>query len=246
MNNYEFSADFAAKHLQSTNDPILDFGCGAGRTVEILREKGLNGFGCDVFDEGCKNKSKADQDLFSQEIILEMKEGKIPFEDNYFSVLINNQVLEHIEDWDLALSEMKRVLKPGGTLLSIFPYKWVFLEAHLKIPMIHWLSKENPLRFYYIVLMYALKFGRKNRRGRSFMEWCRGELEWLSKWTYYRNYHEVKVAMDKYFTEWRHIENDWLKARLKKNRWTLSLLPPFFTSWIARHWSGLVIVAKKQ
>jgi ubiquinone/menaquinone biosynthesis C-methylase UbiE len=34
-------------------------------------------------------------------------------------VVINNQVMEHVEDIDAALSEIHRVLKPGGTF-SVF------------------------------------------------------------------------------------------------------------------------------
>ena len=39
---------------------------------------------------------------------------KIPFEDNYFDVVICNHVLEHVIEDQLAMSEIYRVLKKGG------------------------------------------------------------------------------------------------------------------------------------
>jgi hypothetical protein len=40
--------------------------------------------------------------------------------DNKFDVLMCNHVLEHVEDYTVALNEIKRILKPGGrTLLQV-------------------------------------------------------------------------------------------------------------------------------
>lgn len=39
----------------------------------------------------------------------------IPFEDNFFAVVIANHIIEHIPDESLALREVMRVLKPAGT-----------------------------------------------------------------------------------------------------------------------------------
>lgn len=46
-------------------------------------------------------------------------DGKIiPFADNYFSTVVSNCVLEHVEDLDILVSEIFRVLKPGGIFLT--------------------------------------------------------------------------------------------------------------------------------
>lgn len=47
----------------------------------------------------------------------------IPYEDNYFDVIICSHVLEHIGDERTALEELKRVLKPEGTAFIITPYE---------------------------------------------------------------------------------------------------------------------------
>lgn len=46
----------------------------------------------------------------------------IPFEDNSFDVIFCNHVLEHVEDDIRAMSEMKRVLKPGGWAILQIPF----------------------------------------------------------------------------------------------------------------------------
>jgi SAM-dependent methyltransferase len=51
------------------------------------------------------------------------------FGEDSFDVVISANVLEHILDWRSAVSTMKRILKPGGTLLVIAPSIWVY-HAH--------------------------------------------------------------------------------------------------------------------
>jgi ubiquinone/menaquinone biosynthesis C-methylase UbiE len=46
---------------------------------------------------------------------------KLPFCSNYFDVILFSQVLEHIPDDDLALSECYRLLKKGGVLVVAVP-----------------------------------------------------------------------------------------------------------------------------
>lgn len=45
----------------------------------------------------------------------------IQYKDNTFDYVIMNHVLEHIEDMDKAMSEVKRVMKPKGRLILSFP-----------------------------------------------------------------------------------------------------------------------------
>lgn len=44
---------------------------------------------------------------------------KLPFEDNSFDFITSRWVMEFIPDWPRAIRELRRVLKPGGTLLLI-------------------------------------------------------------------------------------------------------------------------------
>ena len=46
----------------------------------------------------------------------------LPFEDESFDLFVSGDVFEHIPDLDKCLSEILRVLKPGGLLVSSFPF----------------------------------------------------------------------------------------------------------------------------
>jgi ubiquinone/menaquinone biosynthesis C-methylase UbiE len=44
---------------------------------------------------------------------------RLPFDDGSFDVVSTFNSLDHVEDADAALAEMRRVLAPGGTLLLL-------------------------------------------------------------------------------------------------------------------------------
>jgi SAM-dependent methyltransferase len=49
---------------------------------------------------------------------------KLPFEDNTFDCVVTSEVLEHIQDDVSVISELHRVLKPGGSLGVTVPSWW--------------------------------------------------------------------------------------------------------------------------
>lgn len=50
--------------------------------------------------------------------------GRFPFQDEEYESAITNQVLEHVFNPDEFLSEINRVLKPGGHFLLTIPFVW--------------------------------------------------------------------------------------------------------------------------
>lgn len=53
-------------------------------------------------------------DLESPLAKVKMDVQKIPFPENYFDVIFCNHIMEHVDDYEIALKELYRVLKPGG------------------------------------------------------------------------------------------------------------------------------------
>jgi SAM-dependent methyltransferase len=49
---------------------------------------------------------------------------ELPFADNTFDKVICSEVLEHIPDYQGALREIERVLKPGGLFCASVPRRW--------------------------------------------------------------------------------------------------------------------------
>jgi len=61
-----------------------------------------------------KNLDYTTADLYSPIVDVKADLLDLPFEDNNFDMVFCNHVLEHIEDDTKAMSELYRVLKPGG------------------------------------------------------------------------------------------------------------------------------------
>jgi ubiquinone/menaquinone biosynthesis C-methylase UbiE len=58
--------------------------------------------------------------------------ARLPFPDKAFDLVTANMVLEHLEDVDASLREIRRVLKPGGAFVFHTPNYgslWVFLSS---------------------------------------------------------------------------------------------------------------------
>ena len=66
----------------------------------------------------------------------------LPFKNNSFDVVISNHVIEHVQDQQLHISEIKRVLKKDGLLYFATPNKlWPF-EVHYRIYFLHYLPHK--------------------------------------------------------------------------------------------------------
>src|SRR5258708_6723304 len=127
MDNWEFCTNYIKMLATgiSASITVLDYGCGAGQIVTGLRNKGIDAKGCDIFYAG-GDYSKLVPPEFLGEVIKPMENGVIPFPEESFDFVVNNQVLEHVEDIDGVLAEIHRVLKPNGKVLSLFPDKSVW------------------------------------------------------------------------------------------------------------------------
>jgi ubiquinone/menaquinone biosynthesis C-methylase UbiE len=99
---------------------FLDVGCGAGYAMRKAAELGCDCYGVDP-DPGGHGVGRYDAQSTSGLRIVKGEAEALPFEDNAFDVVYCSHVLEHVKDELQSLKEMKRVLKPEGTLIIGMP-----------------------------------------------------------------------------------------------------------------------------
>jgi SAM-dependent methyltransferase len=88
---------------------ILDFGCGLGVTVTLLRQSlGLNAVGVDPTGE-------FEPSDYLHKVNLEELQQKYP--RGYFDAIYSIEVFEHLEDPRRILTILSSLLKPGGKIL---------------------------------------------------------------------------------------------------------------------------------
>lgn len=111
---------------------LLDIGCGAGRhSFEALRRgyavvsadlnpkvlEEVATMGAAMFELG-EAPAAASLDCVNTSAL------ELPFADSSFDVVIASEVLEHIIQDEVALNEIARITKPGGTIAATVPRRW--------------------------------------------------------------------------------------------------------------------------
>jgi SAM-dependent methyltransferase len=103
---------------------ILDAGCGAGPLFAALRDGGAIVAGFDSSTkmvELARRRLGADADLHVADLA-----SPLSFPDDAFDDVIASLVLHYLEDWTAPLTELRRVLKPGGRLIMSVNHPFVF------------------------------------------------------------------------------------------------------------------------
>jgi len=106
--------------LLKEGDKILEIGCGIGSVVFRLSERGYDVIGTDISTEAINYGLNKYGD-----IKLEVHAAEtLPFEEESFDVVLSFDLFEHIAATDKHLSQVSRVLRPGGYYLFQTPNKY--------------------------------------------------------------------------------------------------------------------------
>ncbi|MEN8704516.1 MAG: class I SAM-dependent methyltransferase [Nocardioides marinisabuli] len=110
---------------------VLDAGCGSGPLAEALRARGAAVSAFDlspVMVELARERLGGDADVRVADL-----GAPLPYADDSFDLVVVSLALHYVEDWDSALAELRRVLRPDGrlTVSIIHPmiYAIVYPEA---------------------------------------------------------------------------------------------------------------------
>jgi 2-polyprenyl-6-hydroxyphenyl methylase/3-demethylubiquinone-9 3-methyltransferase len=136
---------------------VLDVGCGEGHFTEALADAGCQVTGVDVARIPLQRAKRRRAGLDLR--LLEAR-GPWPLADASFDVIWAGEVIEHVVDTGAFLSEIRRLLRPAGSLLISTP-------AHPPLALIclalsprrfaeHFDVRADHLRFYNRTALRAL------------------------------------------------------------------------------------------
>lgn len=119
------------KEENSNPSTILDVGAASGWFLHELKKKFDNAdcTGIDVYGKAIDYGKKKYKDIK----LLRADAHKLPFKDESFEVIVCCEVLEHVENSEAVIREMKRVLKKNGSIIVeidtenfLFKIVWYF------------------------------------------------------------------------------------------------------------------------
>jgi SAM-dependent methyltransferase len=121
----------AVLRYATPSSSLLDFGAGRGKVA-------LHGF-----KDVVKHSAGVDVDsaVFENMQVDETKvlgaDGRIPFDDESFDVVVSAYVLEHVPEPTKVFSEVARVLRPGGAFVFLTPNRRHYVPTIARVTP-HW------------------------------------------------------------------------------------------------------------
>ena len=120
---------------------VLDVGCGSGWATRLLAGYAINGqvTGIDISDEMIRVARESSQAFPNTDFEVASAE-QLPFTDNEFTHAFSMESLYYYSDILKALTEIHRVLRPGGLFVAVVDLYWENEATHqwideLKVPV---------------------------------------------------------------------------------------------------------------
>jgi 2-polyprenyl-3-methyl-5-hydroxy-6-metoxy-1,4-benzoquinol methylase len=137
-----------ARHLAATRTKkaarLLDLGCGDGNNLRWLSQYADHAYGSDynLVRLARAHAQNPDATIFAADIL------DFPGETGAFDIVYFNHVIEHIPDDVKALTEVRRILKPGGLVVLGTPNEgsWWWQLAYRRDPQS--LATTDHVHFY--------------------------------------------------------------------------------------------------
>ena len=123
--------------LQPAKGSVLDIGAGTGDFLSVVKENGWNTIGVEPSE-----KAKA----IAQKKGVSFVEQTSELENNSFDVITMWHVLEHVPNLDNQIKELKRLLKPNGSLIIAVPN---FKSFDAKQYGNFWAAYDVPIHFWH-------------------------------------------------------------------------------------------------
>ena len=96
---------------------VLDIGCGHTDFLKDIYDRTPHSYGADPDSETLKKNRTI-------KYVAVASAEKLPYDDNFFDLVVMAWVLEHLDDPEAVFREIHRVLKPGGSVIFLTPNIW--------------------------------------------------------------------------------------------------------------------------
>lgn len=98
---------------------VLDVASGDGYGTYILSQRAKTVCGCEINEEAVRSAQK---NYHAENLSYHAAScTQTPFPDDLFDVVVSFETIEHIQDYELFVKEVRRVLKPGGIFICSTP-----------------------------------------------------------------------------------------------------------------------------
>jgi len=153
---YHFIKNIALKNklslinnLDNSKGNLLDIGAGTGDFLLVAKDNGWKSVGIEP-SEKARNSAKSKG--------VELKSNLSDFEDNSFDVITMWHVLEHVPNLEEQIKELKRLLKPNGSIIIAVPNFKSYDANHYKE---FWAAYDAPRHLWHFSKMAIKKLFQK-------------------------------------------------------------------------------------
>ncbi len=183
---------------------VLEVGCGTGAHSLLFSFNKAEMYATDISENRVESAKKLIGMLESSNTTFRLCDAEnLPYQNNYFDIVYSNGVLHHTYDIKKAISEVYRVLKPGGEAI-------IMLYA-----------KNSFLYFINIYLIKGIILGYKKKFKKT---WIGASTEWMSS-NKQSVYNPVTYVFSK--KEIKLLFSNFNIVSIRKNSFIFSHIPIF-------------------
>jgi SAM-dependent methyltransferase len=110
-------------------DPVLDLGCGVGHSYHLLAPRVTTGV--DIDPGALEGQER-------ETIVADMR--RVPLESQSVASVLSVHSIEHVPDPDKVITEVTRLLEPGGTAIFVTPNRLTFGRPDEIIDPFHYIE----------------------------------------------------------------------------------------------------------